>query len=74
MFYKEGATVTKVFVWCFFEVHMCQSVLNLKIKLLKLNKRSDASLSSTGVKQCKSLIHSAKTEATHHVYYHSGGF
>lgn len=43
--------VTKVFVWCFFEVHLCQSVLNLKIKLFKLNKRSDASLPSTGVKQ-----------------------
>lgn len=73
MFYKEEATVTEVFVWGFFEVHMCQSVLSLKIKLLKLNRRSKASLASTVVKRHKSLIHSAKTEATHHMYYLSGG-
>ena len=51
MFYKEGASVTEVF---FLKSKFVRVKPNdVWIKLLKLNKSSDASLPSTGVKQCK---------------------
>lgn len=74
MFYKEGPTATEAF---FFFLSLSLSEWDKSndvwIKLLKLRKRSGASLSSTVVKQCKSLLHSAKTETTH-VCYHSRAF
>ena len=73
MFYKNGATVTEGF---FRSLSLSEWVKPNDVwsKLLKLNNRSDASLPSTGVKEVKSLFHSAKTEATDNVCYHSGGF